>query len=331
MNASKCLISIACSLLLVGLVSASERLSMAMKERENWKRSLNIADKYSLVDQRKISIGRDLFFDTRLSGNHKQACSSCHSPNLGWSDGLAISIGNNGTPLKRTSPSILDVHKLTLLMWDGRAENLHQQALLPITSQDEMNLPVDQISSRIAAIPSYKERFDKYYEKGVTLNNILNAIVRFELTIKTTKSRFDLWVHGDDLALSKQELLGFEVFLQKEKGNCAVCHQAPEFTDQGYHNIGLVDFEDEKADLGRFAIKPIGLLKGAFRTPALRDIAITAPYFHDGSATNLEAVVDYYIKGGSHLSNLSPEMKPLELSSQEKHALIAFLKSLSSI
>jgi cytochrome c peroxidase len=331
MNASKCFMLIACSFFWVAVASASEYISLVEKERLNWKKPKTNAFINSTLNQRKISIGRDLFFDTRLSGDHKQACSSCHSPSLGWSDGLAVSVGNNGIPLKRTSPTILDVHKLSLLMWDGRAENLQQQALLPITSADEMNLPVDQISNRIAAIPSYKERFDSFYKEGVTLSNILDAIAKFETTIRTTKSRFDLWVGGDNFALTKQELLGFEVFLHKEKGNCVVCHQAPDFTDQGYHNIGLVDFADKKADLGRFAIKPISVLKGAFRTPALRDIAITAPYFHDGSAINLEAVVDYYIKGGNYLNNLSPEMKPIDLSKHEKNALIAFLKSLSSI
>jgi cytochrome c peroxidase len=130
--------------------------------------------------------------------------------------------------------------------------------------------------------------------------------------------------------MTPQQVRGFAVFVDPAKGNCAVCHAAPNFTDDGFHNVGLASYGAEQPDLGRYAQKPLGLMKGAFKTPTLRDVARTAPYFHDGSALTLEDVVAHYERGGEVRGNLSPNMQDIELSAAERADLVAFLHALSS-
>ncbi len=330
MKLSNSLFLIIFSLLVQNLSHATDDTAITLNERRIWQlptRVMNASSEQLL----KEGIGQDLFFDTRLSGNYKQACATCHSPSLGWSDGLSTSLGREGVSLPRTSPSILNVYNVELLMWDGRAGNLHLQALLPITSSKEMNLPADQLVDRIQEVPAYVTRFEKVYQGGVTLVNIIDALVMFENTVVSKNSRFDQWVSGNNQALTTQEQRGFKLFLDVDKGNCAVCHQAPNFTDNGFHNIGLVDLQGVNPDLGRFMVKPVKVLKGAFRTPSLRDIAVTAPYFHNGTAKNLTEVIDYYVEGGKYPEGVSLNMHALSLNEIEKRAIVAFLKSLSSL
>lgn len=143
-------------------------------------------------------------------------------------------------------------------------------------------------------------------------------------------SPFDAWIAGDKKAMTKQQIRGFKIFVDPNKGNCEVCHSGANFTDNGFHNIGLKSFGDENPDLGRYAERPLRLMKGAFKTPTLRDVSYTAPYFHDGSANTLEEVVDHYVKGGAVKTNLSPNMKALDLTVKEQADLVAFLEALSS-
>lgn len=279
----------------------------------------------------RVELGKKLFFDPRLSADGNMSCASCHSPLFGWSDGLPTAKGFQSKVLGRASPTVINTAYQTLQMWDGRKKTLEDQALGPMVSSDEMNIGVDQAVKTIAASAEYTALFKKAYP-GEKVNDVTlaKAIASFERTIVSTNSRFDQWVKGDKKALSKAEINGFKVFNDPEKGNCAVCHSAPNFTDNGFHNIGLASYGDENPDMGRYAIKPIGILKGAFKTPTLREISHTAPYFHDGSAATLEEVVDHYEKGGVITTHLSPNMKKLKLSAKEKKDLVAFLEALST-
>ncbi|WP_261844638.1 cytochrome-c peroxidase [Aliamphritea ceti] len=275
-------------------------------------------------------LGKQLFFDPRLSADNTMSCASCHKPDKGWSDGEKSPLDRHGVRIGRATPGLLNLSEHTVFMWDGRSDNLVDQAALPITSPREMNMDLDALVLRLRNIPVYKTGFTALYDDGVTARNLQHAIAGFEKTLVSGDSVFSDWVAGDKQAMNAQQQLGFELFIDPQKGNCVVCHHPPGFTDNGFHNLGLVNLQQENADLGRFNIRPVAVLKGAFRTPGLKDIELTAPYFHDGSADSLDSVMDYYIKGGRHQSDVSPNFKPLDINQQEKQALVAFLKALTS-
>jgi cytochrome c peroxidase len=158
---------------------------------------------------------------------------------------------------------------------------------------------------------------------------IAKAIAAFERTVVVNDSAFDRWLAGDKKALTMAQWRGFKVFGDAGKGNCAACHSAPNFTDNGFHNIGIAKTGDGEGDPGRYGIRKVASMKGAFKTPGLRDIELTAPYFRDGSAATLKDVVEHYVRGGDDRSNLSSNMKPLNLSEQDKDDLVAFMQSLT--
>lgn len=164
----------------------------------------------------------------------------------------------------------------------------------------------------------------------MTDETLAKAIASFERTVISNDTPFDRWAKGDKSAMSASAVNGFDLFMNPDKGNCAVCHSGPNFTDDGFHNIGLESYGQENPDMGRYAIKPIRILKGAFKTPTLREIGVTAPYFHDGSANTLDEVVEHYAKGGVVKTDLSPNMKALGLSETEKADIVAFLEALTS-
>ncbi|MDH5728344.1 MAG: c-type cytochrome, partial [Gammaproteobacteria bacterium] len=207
---------------------------------------------------------------------------------------------------------------------DGRVRTLEEQALGPIVAGGEMAQNLDDLLIELKEIPGYVEMFEKAYPgEGIKGETIAKAIASFERTVVSSESDFDRWLKGNKKAMSKSAINGFEVF--KGKANCTACHDGFNFSDNGFHNIGLKGNTDE----GRFAIKPIKVLKGAFKTPTLRDVALTAPYMHNGEFFTLEEVIEHYNKGGKKVEGLSPNMKPLKLSKNEKKDLIEFLKSLT--
>lgn len=284
----------------------------------------------ALTDKR-IALGKQLFFDPRLSGDGNMSCGTCHNPLFGWSDGLPTAKGFKSQVLSRATPTIINTAYNTLQMWDGRKKSLEDQALGPMLSAVEMNIDLAEAVDFLKQSKGYKKAFaDAYPGEGINDAVLAKAIASFERTVLSRNSRFDQWVAGEPKALSKLEILGFKVFVDPEKGNCEVCHSAPNFTDNGFHNIGLQSYNTELPDMGRYAIKPIGILKGAFKTPTLRDVEFTAPYFHDGSAATLEDVVAHYVEGGASNKDLDPNMKKLKLTKKEKKALVAFMKALSS-
>jgi cytochrome c peroxidase len=275
----------------------------------------------------RISLGRALFFDPRLSGSGVLSCASCHNPGLGWSDGLPTGFGHDFKRLGRATPTILNAVYQPLLMWDGRKPSLEDQALGPIESAGEMNMPLDELVKRLSAITGYHPMFDKAYPgEGITKETVGKAIASFERTVVSTTAPFDRWRKGDKNAISISAQRGFDVF--QNKAACVKCHQGFNFTDNGFHNIGVRSLSDTE-DEGRFAHRKVKILKGAFKTPTLRDIELTAPYMHNGLYKTLDEVVEHYDRGGDVKTNISPNITPLGLSEQDKKDLVAFMKSLT--
>ena len=279
----------------------------------------------------KIELGKMLFFDPRLSGDGNMSCATCHSPLFGWSDGLPTAKGFKSMVLKRATPTIMNSGYNYIQMWDGRKVSLEDQAMGPMEANVEMNMNIPKLIEFLKGNKTYASAFAKAFPKEkISEKTLSKAIAAFERTIVSNDSPFDRWVKGDKKAMTPQQVNGFKIFVDPDKGNCEVCHSAPNFTDDGFHNIGLDSFADKNPDMGRFSQKPLKLMKGAFKTPTLRDVTDTAPYFHDGSADDLMSVVEHYDKGGSVVTNLSPNMKKLSLSKKEKADLVAFLKALTS-
>lgn len=278
----------------------------------------------------RVQLGKKLFFDKKLSGSGEMACASCHVPELGWSDGQPTAIGKDGKILGRASPTIINAAYNKIQMWDGRKKSLIDQATGPLDSPDEMDKDSSVLVNELQANKKYKEGFEKAYPgEGINRGTIARAIAAFENTLVCNNSPFDRYVNGDKNALSEQQVSGFNIFTSPEKGNCATCHQAPNFTDDGFHNVGLKSFGEKNHDVGRYKIKPVRIMNGAFKTPSLRSISLSAPYFHDGSAKTLEEVVSYYVEGGSVKTNLSPDLEKLDISKREQKDLVSFLDALS--
>jgi cytochrome c peroxidase len=277
----------------------------------------------------RVALGKRLFFDPRLSGDGEMSCATCHNPALGWSDGLPTAKGHKGAILARATPTIVNSAYNDIFMWDGRKRTLEEQALGPMEAQAEMNTDLPKLYQWLNADGEYRTLFQKAYPgKGINAETLAMAIAAYERTVVSNNSPFDRWVKGEKGALTKQQVRGFKLFVGK--ANCVVCHSAPNFTDNGFHNLGLSSFSVAEPDLGRFGQKPIASMRGAFKTPTLRDVERTAPYFHDGSARSLLEVVEHYDKGGVVKNSLSPNMKPLNLSRQEKEDLVAFMRALTT-
>lgn len=276
----------------------------------------------------RVELGKALFFDPRLSGNGATSCASCHNPSLGWSDGLKKAVGAGGTALGRATPTILNTAYNTQFMWDGRAKSLEDQALGPMKAKDEMNTDFPATLARLRTLQGYVSMFNAAYPgEGISEATLAKALAAFERSVTSKDSPFDRWLAGDRGAISLSQWRGFKVFSDPDKGNCATCHSGPNFTDNGFHNIGIG--VQDPPDPGRFNIRKVASMRGAFKTPTLRDIELTAPYFRDGSAASLRDVVDHYVRGGDDPSNLSTNMKQLTLSEQDKVDLVAFMRALT--
>jgi cytochrome c peroxidase len=274
----------------------------------------------------RVALGRQLFFDPRLSGNGAMSCASCHAPNRDWQDGIATAIGRDGRILARRTPTLLNAAWGFPFFWDGRADTLEQQAVMPIEAPGEMNLPHAQAAARIGAVPGYREAFALAYSgEGVTISTIGKAIAAFERTLVSGQAPFDRWIAGDERAISPQARRGFILF--NTSARCSTCHSGWRFTDDGFHDIG-VGADDE----GRAAIAPgIEQLRFAFKTPTLRNIDRRGPYMHNGSLQSLEAVVAFYnMPPATNRPSLSPDLTPLHLSASEQGDLVAFLRALTS-
>jgi cytochrome c peroxidase len=277
----------------------------------------------------RVELGKKLFFDPRLSGDGNMSCATCHNPVLGWSDGLPTAKGVRSMVLGRATPTIINSAFNGLQMWDGRKASLEDQAMGPMEATVEMNMDTAKLFDWLRGNDEYRALFEQAYPgEGVTAKTVSKAIATFERTVVSDNSPFDKWVQGEQSAMTPSQVRGFDLFVGK--ANCEVCHNAPNFSDDGFHNIGLASFGIDEPDVGRYSERPLRLMKGAFKTPTLRDIERTAPYFHDGSAATLMDVVEHYDRGGVVHDNLSPNVRALNLTYQEKHDLVAFMRALTS-
>ena len=272
------------------------------------------------------ALGRALFFDPRLSGSGWISCASCHNPGLSWGDGLPRAIGHGMKTLGRRTPTILNLAWGQAFFWDGRADTLEAQALGPIQAAGEMNLDLPTLMTRIGSIESYRALFAKAYPgEPVAPETVAKAIATFERGVVSPEAPFDRWLAGDEAAIGADAKRGFVVF--NTKAACAKCHSGWRFTDDSFHDIGVAG-----EDVGRGALlKEIPALQHAFKTPTLRDADRRGPYMHDGSIATLEAVVDFYDRGGlAARESLSSDLKPLALTADEKRQLLAFMRTLTS-
>lgn len=275
----------------------------------------------------KVELGRQLYFDTRLSKNNSVSCAFCHNPGTGFADARQFSIGAFGTAGGRQAPTVYNTGFLPLQFWDGRAGSLEEQAVGPIHNPVEMAEKHETVVPKIAKVPGYQKEFQLVFGGGPSLQHIAEAIAAFERTIVSQNSAFDKYVMGDQQAMEESAVRGMALF--KGKARCVLCHNGPNFTDNQFHNLGVPQVGSMKEDLGRYMVSRLEWDKGAFKTPTLRSIVETAPYMHDGVFKTLEEVVEFKDAGGGANPHLSPLMKPLNLTGAEKTDLIAFLKALT--
>jgi len=274
----------------------------------------------------KILLGKQLYFDTRLSKDNTISCATCHDPSMGWSDAGPTSSGISGQKGGRRAPPVSNAAYLPLQFWDGRAPSLEEQAKGPIANPIEMGNTHDVMLRTVNDIPGYVEEFKTVFGTTlVTIDQVAQAIAAFERTVVTTDSPFDRYANGDESALTCQGKQGLEIF--NGKGHCTACHWGPNFTDGRFHNIGVKPQDPNKVDQGRYEITKDPKERGAFKTPTVRDASLRAPYLHDGSEKSLESLVEFYNRGGDTKDpDLDPLIVPLGLSQGEKDALVAFMK-----
>lgn len=316
--------------------------------------------------QARIALGRKLFMDRRLSYNNTMSCAMCHIPEQGFtSNVLAKPVGVEGRSLRRNAPTIFNVAYVRQLFHDGRETSLENQAWGPLLAANEMANPsIAYVIKKISSMPDYKHLFEAAFNGlGPTMATIGAALASYEQSLLSGNSRFDRWRFGQEKsAMNSMEQAGFQVF--SGKANCIACHSIGEssalFTDGRFHNIGIgsapgtgdkalthsiqlapglaVEVDDRilqsvsearQTDLGRYEVTQIAADRGSYRTPSLRNVAITGPYMHDGSLATMEEVVAFYERGGIANPNKDPLLTPLQLSAADRRNLIAFLNTLT--
>lgn len=310
-----------------------------------------------------IDLGRKLFADRRLSSNGTMSCAMCHIPEQGFAaTQLATALGIEGRTLRRNAPTLLNVAYVGQLFHDGRAATLEQQAWDPLLHPVEMGNPdVASVIGKLRTLPDYAGRFEAAFGAAPDRASVGAALAGYQRTLVSGNSRFDRWRYGNDQhALSKSEQAGFAVFAGK--GRCIACHAVGErhalLTDAQFHNTGIgashggvarshrvqlapglaIDVDEAALasvsealarDDGRFEVTRNESDRWAYRTPSLRNVALTAPYMHDGSLPTLDAVIDYYQRGGAAHRAKDPLIGPLQLDQQQRRDLAAFLRSLT--
>jgi cytochrome c peroxidase len=298
----------------------------------------------------KVELGRQLYFDKRLSRDDTISCATCHDPAKGWTDNAAVSTGIDGQTGGRSAPTVVNRVLGKTQFWDGRAATLEEQALGPIANPIEMGFTVEEAVERLKGVEGYRLQFEAVFGGEVSADGIARAIAAFERTIVAGANKNDHyeralpffdWEPEEDeepeflaevdriLDLEREHRMsaaaerGRELFFDKAK--CSACHSGQDFSDELFHNIG-VGMDAEEPDLGRFVVTGDEKDKGAFKTPSLRNIAHTAPYMHDGSQATLMEVVVHYDQGGLKNPWLSDKVFPLELTEAERQDLVRFLE-----
>ena len=278
----------------------------------------------------KVSLGKLLFFDPLLSKDGTISCASCHKPGHAFADTSAVSVGVYGRKGVRNTPSAMNVSIQPLFFWDGRAKTLEEQALAPIENPLEMDLPLDQALVRLGST-RYRDYFLEAFDSEPNRENLGQAIAAFERSLETSDSPFDNWKFSDDSnSVSDAVKRGFVLF--NTKGKCIQCHFGSDFTQHAFRNIGLFDGK-KLNDSGRAALAGFGQELGKFKVPGLRNVAVTAPYMHNGQFATLKEVIAFYndpekvVPGAINRDSLLA--KPLGLTAGEQADLEAFLVSLT--
>lgn len=294
----------------------------------------------------KIELGRLLYFDPVLSGDNTVSCAHCHHPDLGLSDNRQRSMGKGGrgigphrqggVSLRRNSPTVWNAAFNHLQFWDGRAKDLEEQAAKPITDANEMDQDPDQLVEELRAIDGYVSRFGEAFPgtSAITFDQVTFAIAAFERTLLSQNSRFDRYVRGDRRALDASERRGLNVFRSLQT-RCFECHNLPTFNNPDFKVIGLPDVAGlDGPDEGRVEVAEGEAHRRAFKVPTLRNVALTAPYMHNGLFDTLDEVIDFYAMGGGvglglDVPNLDDKIRPFHLDGDQRRDLIAFLHSLT--
>jgi len=272
----------------------------------------------------KAALGRQLWFDNRLSGDGVHSCYGCHVCEKGLTDGLPKAIGANKKVLTRSSPTLWNVGYYKEFYWDGRSKTLEEQGMAAWTKAN-MGANADEIVKKLNAIDGYKQQFQKVFGSDATPANVVKALTAFERTIISGDTAWDHFRGGDNVALSDSAKRGWQVF---QDAKCTNCHDGVLLTDQQYHNVGI-GMDAKEPDVGRFTVTKKEEDKGAFKTPTLRDISKSAPYFHDGSVATLEAAVDVMLGGGKPNDHLDKKnLQKHDITKEQRADLLAFLKSL---
>jgi len=275
----------------------------------------------------KVRLGAQLYFETLLSQDRTVSCASCHDPDKGWADPRPVSEGVGHAKGARNAPTVLNAAYHRVQFWDGRAATLEDQALGPIQNPVEMQMTMPMALDRLKGISGYVAQFREVFDSEPTDRTVALAIAAFERTVVSTNSAYDRYIQGDREALTDSARRGLDLF--RGRAHCITCHSGPNFTDSGFHNLGVGYAQGTFADVGRQKVSGKVRDTGAFKTPGLRSVELTAPYMHDGSEPTLERVIDLYNRGGIRNPYLDPKVLPLHLSGREKADLVAFLKALT--
>jgi cytochrome c peroxidase len=279
----------------------------------------------NLTTAAKVALGARLFADARLSGRSARSCTSCHRPELAFTDGRPRALGLAGAPLRRNTPGLWNLAWSTHYFWDGRAPSLEAQVQMPIEAKDEMAGHWPTTLARLEADADLAGQFRAAFgAEAISKDTAVKALAAYLRSLVSPATRFDAWIEGDNGALSAAEMRGFRLFTGK--AGCVLCHVGWRFTDDRFHDIGLPG-----NDPGRGAVPGGTPGLRAFKTASLRELAHTAPYMHDGSLPTLAAVVAHYAGGFVARPGLAPSMnRSLRLSAQEMADLVAFLLTLST-
>lgn len=275
----------------------------------------------------KVWLGRQLFFDERLSIDNSRSCNSCHVCQHGLSDGFQTAIGAENKRLSRNSPTLWNIGYHTQFYWDGRGDSLEKQAMAEWTGANMgVGERTGEIVAKINALQGYRTQFQKVFQSDATAENMMQAIAAFERTIIGGNTPWDRWRAGDKTAISQSAFRGWNIF---QGIKCNNCHDGLLFTDQQFHNIGI-GMDQPEPDVGRFKVTNKPEDTGAFKTPTLRDVAKSAPYFHNGSAKTLEEAVDIMVGGGKPNEHLDTKnLKPQRVMPEQREDLLNFLRALT--
>lgn len=279
----------------------------------------------------KAELGKLLFFDPILSKDSSISCASCHKPEFAFADNVAISPGINDRKGRRNAPSVMNMSARDLMFFDGRAADLNEQVRFPIEDHNEMGIPLDSIVLRLQSDMKYNNYFHKIYKESPSKQNISHAIATFERSLETSNTEFDAYMNDLPNTMSDAAIRGRQIFMS-DRAKCFDCHFSPDFTGDDFKNIGLYD-EVKYKDKGRYEVTKKSEDLGKFKVPGLRNVAVTAPYMHDGSFKTLNEVLKYYSNPYDFVKkpiNLDTTLlKPINFTEKEISDLEAFLVSLT--